>query len=370
MKSKVERWNKIKKGFTLIELLAVIVILAIIALIAVPTVNDIIKEAQKKAFINTVYEIIKAGDLYYQHKDMVGEDINDELFKFPNGADKLKLKGSLPGKGAMMINADGDIALSVTNEKYCAIKKYKNDNIIITEDNGDCRNFEIPILSQLVFIGTTNYGDGNEATITNIDECVEEDKKCKPGVPFIIQVNEEKKYKFYVINDDGNEVTLIMDRNLGEKVAWYKDSSTNHLGPVTALNYLNVQTAAWYNIPVIKNYTYENNPNGTTYEYGYQKFEIMEGKGKLTSKDGAIIIQTVGESKARVLTAVEYSKIKGNWLRENLSQTEYAGYWFLTANPSSGANAIAAWHSGGEMPYYSVFHVHVFGIRPVITLSK
>ena len=54
-----------KNGFTLIELLAVIVILAIIALIAVPTVMNIITKAQKSAFKDSAYGIIKAGELYY-----------------------------------------------------------------------------------------------------------------------------------------------------------------------------------------------------------------------------------------------------------------------------------------------------------------
>ncbi|HHU54458.1 MAG TPA: prepilin-type N-terminal cleavage/methylation domain-containing protein, partial [Mollicutes bacterium] len=49
-----------RQGFTLIELLAVIVILAIVAIIAVPFVINVIEDARKGSFKNSVYGIIKA----------------------------------------------------------------------------------------------------------------------------------------------------------------------------------------------------------------------------------------------------------------------------------------------------------------------
>ena len=52
-----------KRGFTLIELLAVIVILALIALIAVPVIMNIISSARESAFKDTMYGVVKAGEL-------------------------------------------------------------------------------------------------------------------------------------------------------------------------------------------------------------------------------------------------------------------------------------------------------------------
>ena len=76
-----------KKAFTLIELLAVIVILAIIALIAVPTVMNIITKAQKSAFKDSAYGVIKAGELYYTNMLLEPAGMtSNKTFTFPDNA--------------------------------------------------------------------------------------------------------------------------------------------------------------------------------------------------------------------------------------------------------------------------------------------
>ena len=47
-------------------------------------------------------------------------------------------------------------------------------------------------------------------------------------VSFVIKVNEEEIYKFYVINDDGNKITLITNENLGDNVKWYAETADSH----------------------------------------------------------------------------------------------------------------------------------------------
>ena len=64
-------------------------------------------------------------------------------------------------------------------------------------------------------------------------------------------------------------------------------------------------TTEWDNVDPIKNYTYINNLDGTQKPYGYQKIEIKNGVTKLTHKDGEIITEVTGESKARLLTLEE-----------------------------------------------------------------
>jgi len=78
---------------------------------------------------------------------------------------------------------------------------------------------------------------------------------------------------FYVIADYGDEVALIMDRNVGPKVAWIsvedynKVNINNYLcgeydacsyyGPITAVNSLKLNTEMWSNI-IRREYTYED----------------------------------------------------------------------------------------------------------------
>ena len=61
-----------KKAFTLIELLGVIIILGIIGVITVPIVLNIIERVNKESFKDSAYNLIKAGTLYYNEQDMLG----------------------------------------------------------------------------------------------------------------------------------------------------------------------------------------------------------------------------------------------------------------------------------------------------------
>ena len=376
--------NLKRKGFTLIELLAVIVILAIIALIAVPVVMNIIDKANKSAFKDSAYGIIKAGDLYYSEQQMSLNGVEeDEIFEFPNNIGALQLNGNLP-QGTMVVTKTGNIALAITNGKYCITKNYDEEDIKLSENTSRCA-----IQYTLAAVATTS----EELGITKVDECIKRGTLCKFGAgveeptTFAIQVNDTDTYKFYVINDDGKEVAMLMDRNLGEKVAWYKDNDdttnkeTNSLGPITALNYLNEQTSNWDNIPTIRSYTYDNNLNGTN-QHGYQKLQIENGLGNLTSQDGKTITEITGVSRVRLLTEKEMAALNGcsttnyscpSWSHQYLSDSNTTerplGYWLLSANPIN----IKYGYTGNcyrNLSNGNVYNSASNGIRPVITLSK
>ena len=367
---------KRKDGFTLIELLAVIVILAIIALIAVPVVMNIIDKAQKSAFKDSAYGILKAGELYYSEQEMSLNVIEeDKVFEFPNNIGTLKLKGDIP-QGMMVITKEGKIALAITNGKYCITKNYDED-IKLLENVSRCA---IPYT--LAAVATTS----EELGVTKVEECIKRGTICNFGADveeptsFAIEVNDTDLYKFYVINDNGEEVTLIMDKNLysstdtnNGNVAWYS-GGVNNLGPLTALEILKERTKDWINI---KTYTYtlENDDDGLGGRNGYNPF----------TKDNVIGVEEslVENVRARLprleeLTIAELgcTTTSGSckqWLYKNLYGTKdnnTYGYWTSTACSTQLKSAwYVNYHGNIEHLDYRMTNGSN-GIRPVITISK
>ena len=356
---------KRKKGFTLIELLAVIVILAIIALIAVPVVMNIIDKANKSAFKNSAYGIIKAGELYYSEQEMSLNGIEeDKVFTFPNDIEGLKINGSKPTGGSMIINENGKIAIGITNGKWCVIKDYNSEDIIINNDIDNCYNPAAPkVLTQLVTKETAN-------------SCMKKGEKCNNGIEFALKVNDNQIYNFYVIEDTGDEITLIMNNNLGPLVEWISDGDyekaggvvegwygNTNKGPLTALNALKERTNDWINITE-RNYEIVNDDDGKGGENTYPKIVI--------------------ESRARMLTYTEFNKLKNNnggttpkYLYINLDNDDttelQARYWLSTADSMYSDMAWIFRYSGKVVSYYGSGNRVNYpgcGIRPVITLSK
>ena len=92
--------------------------------------------------------------------------------------------------------------------------------------------------------------------ISSQDDCITNNKICLSGTKVNVRVNNFESYDFYVIGDTGNDLTLLMDRNLGNNVAWISEqdyistgkidwthisesndiiSGNNEVGPLTAL---------------------------------------------------------------------------------------------------------------------------------------
>ncbi len=136
-----------KKGFTLIELLAVIVILAVIALIATASIIQIIDRAEKGALEDSAYGIIEAGKVFYIDHILPGTNQeNGERFNFEviekkfvnvkNKEEKLEFKGSMPKSGKLQIHANGDTAIAICNNKYCACKSIAETRVTVQKE--DC----------------------------------------------------------------------------------------------------------------------------------------------------------------------------------------------------------------------------------------
>jgi len=363
---------KKNKGFTLVELIAVITLLSLIVLVSVPVIINTLSNSEQKEYEKFEQMIENAAELYLErNRDLypnfaeIGDviDINAEIL-----IDEGYLKG--------------DLADPIDNNN---VSKYK---VVISIENDEILEYQIVkrmVLSELATT-TDEIKSINSCAISGI---------CPNGTEFALQVNDKEIYNFYVINDDGNKVTLIMDRNIGNTVAWLSENdynnienyarliatSTTNYGPITALNYLNNQTLNWTNIEAINNYTYNNNPNGTTNTNGYQKLEIVNGVGTLTSQDGLFISKVNKISRARLLEYEEVNKIytennsvMPTYLYENLytdtnTSLPYA-YWFLTSDRVISSYSYVIDYIGTFENSYGVNLDTDVGVRPVITVSR
>ena len=112
-------------GFTLIELLAVIIVLSIIALIAIPSVNNIVKNAKKDSFKQTVQNVIDSANNYISTKLIKGDVTFPVEFTCDgsvcrSGEDILEMEGSAPKKGSIVVENIGNIyAVNLYDGTFC-----------------------------------------------------------------------------------------------------------------------------------------------------------------------------------------------------------------------------------------------------------
>ena len=110
--------KKKQKGFTLIELLAVIIILAVIALIATPIIINIIENARKKAFENSVYGVMETYKLNMLSDIEEIESIG-KSYTFPEANSNLKYSGTKMTGGSIFLDYEKDIEVrNITDGKY------------------------------------------------------------------------------------------------------------------------------------------------------------------------------------------------------------------------------------------------------------
>ena len=128
------------KGFTLIELLAVIVILAVIALIATPLIMGTITKAKRNSMKDTAYGILKAGEQYVGEKLLLAEnDYNGETITLPN-QNKIQYKGGNGLTGELQISKEGNLAIQIHNNQFCAIKNFGESEVTVTDyDEETCK---------------------------------------------------------------------------------------------------------------------------------------------------------------------------------------------------------------------------------------
>ena len=326
-----------KKGFTLVELLAVVVVLGIISVISVPVVKNITKDAKEKGLQKQIDVILESAKNWaVQNTDLLPEGASSILVK----VDTLKKEGLLENK--KIINP-------VNNKEMnkCAKISY----------NENYNQYEYEYTECHALNGIINSTTDECATK---GQCTMEEIKTDEGVKVTVQVNDSKTYDFYVINDDGETLTLLMSENLGNTVFLNDDAINNGYGTITAINYLDELTDdEWSNIPS-KAYTYSGiGDDGTT--------RVFED-----------ITRTM---RARMITYAEVNAIKianngtmptylyGNLSSSNTTEAPY-GYWTSTIDAISPDFAWFVYYAGRLDTTSVTDSDDYYGLRPVIEISK
>lgn len=177
-----------KRGFTLIELLAVIIVLATIAMIIVPNVIVVVQRSEKDSFEKSAYGILTAAKEYYQEQESK-EDFTGKTFNFKESVD-LEFDGKKPTGGTVTINAEGNVEIYVTDNKYCAIKEMSSNEVRVlplSEVENCGGEMKAPTVG-----GFTVKEDSIEASrFTVVGACIDE-----------VGIN---KYEFYIY-EEGKEV--------------------------------------------------------------------------------------------------------------------------------------------------------------------
>lgn len=362
--------KKNNKGFTLIELIAIIILLGLIAVIAVPTVKKIVDDAKLKAFEETARGIIRAGNLYYSKEEMIGEELVQTKFSFPNEADDLKLSGKLPKSGSMVINADGEIALAISDGKYCITKSYKEKDITTTKNFDTC---EIPL-------GLGDYIYFNPVLNQKCMDYVEANSDL--GVT-------DGCLKWYVYKETDESYGLILDHNTTAGVNW-NDTATPTDGPVALMAQLASDTSNWtVTADVISGEDllntipwYSNLEDKTDWLMKYQE----EGETIFNSildsidyNDYPTNLDYQKEIKARLMEEAEEYMLP-IYLHDDLFDycdsagiCTTSGYWskdIYASNLAYGVISLGNVDLTYITPISRTQITTYYGVRPVITLSK
>ncbi len=160
-----------KKGFTLIELLAVILILGIIALIAIPTVNNILTEARRGAFISTLNNLEKAIEEKCTTEQIKNTEITT-TYAITDGviSPSVDIKGDLPD-GTIIVNTNCEVSFTLSNNNFTGSKEFAGE-IEITEGSNLVRNYKESILNGADPVLSDNLIPvtiANDGTVTKAD---------------------------------------------------------------------------------------------------------------------------------------------------------------------------------------------------------
>ena len=347
-----------RKGFTLIELLAVIVVLAIIALIATPIVMNTIKNAKKGAAERSADNYIKQVETTIAEKRLENNPLADGPYTIdgngnltgngltesvtidmsgtkPSGGTVTISNGLVSKEGTTMTVGDYDVKYNQEKNKYEAKEKGTSSTEVLCKANTEQ-------VTALVWNGTPPPTLDSSYTREKVGLLASEaTSKYDIGVTYTCELGDGEQNTFYVLETNGDNVSLILGMNLGNEVAWSEDGN-NHKDDesaqaVTAKATLKERTSAWTKL----------------------------NEGQITLPTGQQIATAGGDTKWNNSTygnGISSAK----WLC-SYTDVNKLGYW--TSSPTTDGN-YNAWLVHSTCTINSTMTTEKMGIRPVITISK
>ncbi len=423
------------RGFTLIEILGVLIILGIITAITLPVAKKYISSSKQKLYDEQINGI-KGSLKDWAHENIFLLPESTETITLSLG--QLKQSGHTTRviknpknnkcfsneslltiskknnnyiydvKEIIEVNCDllenaPTIKINGDEVKYLNIgDSYKEEGASSKSSNGSdiSSNITSTIIGDSNTVDTSKKGIYNviysindsgkimtairtiivrQSILTSNNSCINNTNKCENGTLVNVKVNDKENYDFYVIKDDGNELTLIMNKNLGSRVFWitkedYLESGgtawnelvgTNSKGPLTVLKALEIRTQNWTNI---KSYDYtliDDKPIPEKYgsKVAYEPIKRTNVRARLLTFTEAL---TLGCEYKEKNTCPKY-------LYENLglanTDEEAVAYWLSTSD-SNYITCATNITFEGDINSDDTTYSRPYGVRPVIKVSK
>lgn len=205
---------------------------------------------------------------------------------------------------------------------------------------------------------------------------------------------QNKCFKWNVIKDNGDTIELILDHNLGDKVAWadevdfiaaggteeeYAHAGNNKYGPITALKELKKVTEDFKNVDPLtpQDAVTRLNADGTKYKIDYNGYKAR----LISAQELADIVNNKKMEDGKIWNSSSLSYIHNmpGWLYTNLGMPDqpsviHVAYytdtahtarkdtvWVICLGSNLGKGSVTAAKKLGR---------EILGIRPVIKLKK
>ena len=355
---------KRKNAFTLIELLAVIVVLAIIALIATPIVMNTIKNAKKGAAART-------ADNYIKQVETAVAEAKLENKSVPNGTYDIDGNGNLTGAGL----PDGKLEINMSgNKPTSGTVKISNggvsqDGTTMTVGNYNVRYNQEKNKYEAIEKGNTPQVEvlctaKTTATLGNVPQ-----GQFAYGDEYICDVGDGEEKTFYVLETNGDNVSLIMKANVGEdgKMVTTVSSNSDQAGAWSVDNKNHIDEDESAQAVTVKNKL----AHSTAY------WDKITDKTKITLPTAEQIFKASGKT----FNGSEDDNLS-TWLCDTIFGTgsdrkKVLGYW--TSTPGDNNKAFYVISNGlpqcnlsstSSLTYIEGRDLQIWGVRPVITISK